>query len=198
VNHVSPTRQGPAPQAIASTRRAARVQGNLREILVVGGAALNLAGWIPPRSTADVDVLASLDEEHDALARPDSPPPSFFEAVRTVARDFDLPEDWLNAEVAMQWETGLPPGSDEGIRWESFGSLQVGLAGRHTMLALKLFAAADRGRDSVHFQDLVALEPSPQELETAGVWVLDQDSNPGWPDHVDEVIEDVKRTLERD
>lgn len=167
-------------------------------ILIVGGASLNLAGWIPPRSTDDVDVLARLDEEAGALANPDSLPTAFFEAVRTVARDFDLPENWLNTEVALQWETGLPPRADEGIRWESFGSLHVGLAGRQTMVTLKLFAVGDRGVDSVHFQDLVALEPSPEELQEARDWVVDQDLNPGWPGHVDEVIEDVERALGRD
>lgn len=64
-------------------RRLLRALGELLEsrgiaarILIVGGAALNLAGWIPPRSTTDIDVLARLDEERDALARLDSLPAS--------------------------------------------------------------------------------------------------------------------------
>lgn len=173
-------------------------QGISVRILIVGGASLNLAGWIPPRSTDDVDVLASVDPRIDELSEPETLPDAFFEAVRTVARDFGLTDDWLNTEVATQWSTGLPPGAGEGIRWEKFHSLHVGLASRRTMVALKLFAVADRGLDSVHFQDLVALEPSPDELDAARDWVAEQDASPSWPDHVEGVLEDVRRALGRD
>lgn len=167
-------------------------------ILIVGGASLNLAGWIPPRSTDDVDVLARHGEGPDPLADPATLPSGFFEAVRTVARDFRVSDDWLNTEVAQQWSTGLPPGADRGIRWERFDSLGVGLAGRQTMVTLKLFAAADRGVESVHFQDLVALEPSEEELDDAREWVSEQDANPDWPGHVQEVLDDVRRAVGRD
>lgn len=48
-------------------------------ILVVGGAALTLAGWIPPRATQDVDVLARVDRKPttSALQPPDTLPTAF-------------------------------------------------------------------------------------------------------------------------
>lgn len=45
------------------------------------------------------------------------------------------------------------------------------------MIALKLFAAIDRGPRSVHMQDLLRLEPSDEELESAAAWVGTQDAS---------------------
>ncbi|MFQ5745124.1 MAG: hypothetical protein ACE5HV_16310, partial [Acidobacteriota bacterium] len=139
------------------------------QILIVGGASLCLAGWIPPRPTEDVDVLARVDETFgkSVLESPDTLPEAFGAAVRRVARDFGMPEDWINTEVAMQWHSSLPPSATEGIQWRRYGALHVGLAGRQTMISLKLFAAVDQGKDSVHYQDLLTLAPSNAELEAA-------------------------------
>ncbi len=79
------------------------------------------------------------------------------------------------------------------IEWRRFRALTVGLAGRTTLLALKLFAATDGGPTSVHFQDLVALAPSDEELERARARVLAQDIAPQWPNLVTEVVDHVRR-----
>lgn len=101
----------------------------------------------------------------------------------------------MNAVVEAQWEQGLPPGLLEDTTWRNYGGgLDVGLVGRRTLIALKLFAAVDGGRRSVHLQDLVALDPSPDELEMAVVWVKTQDAAPEWTS----LVEDVKRHVERD
>jgi hypothetical protein len=67
------------------------------------------------------------------------------------------------------------------------------LVGRRTLIDLKLFAAVDRGPGSVHFQDLIALDPSEEELRRAEGWILTQDAAPEWSSLVHEVIEDVER-----
>ena len=60
--------------------------------------------------------------------------------------------------------------------WRTYGGLEVGLASRYDLIFFKLYAAADQpGPDSVHFQDLLALGPSDEELEAAARWVRDQD-----------------------
>jgi hypothetical protein len=84
-----------------------------------------------------------------------------------VARDYGLPEDWLNAVIGAQWKFGLPPGFAEEVQWQRFRSLEVGFAGRNSIIALKLFAAVDQGPSSVHCQDLVELRPTEAELEMA-------------------------------
>ncbi|NBC19387.1 MAG: hypothetical protein GVY18_18940 [Bacteroidetes bacterium] len=69
----------------------------------------------------------------------------------------------------------------------------MGLAGRRTLLALKLFAAVDQGPESVHVQDLVALRPTEAELEEAASWVRAQDAAPEFASMTREVVRYVRR-----
>ncbi len=163
-------------------------------IVVVGGAALALRGWVP-RTTHDVDVIA-LGGEAGKLAPPRLPE-ALLRAVERVARDFNLPEQWLNASVGAQWRSGLPDGLGDDLEWRTFRALRVGLAGRASLIALKLFAAADKGPASVHAQDLLVLAPTDEELTQASAWVLTQDIAPEWPRIVSEVVAHV-RTHRRD
>lgn len=139
--------------------------------MVVGGVALSLLGLVP-RTTRDVDVIARTAEA-EAEEAADSPyerlvpPEPLARAIATGARDFGLPPDWMNTDVALQWRAGLPPGLAEELSWRSYEALRVGLAGRRTLVALKLFAAVDGGPGGVHFQDLVALAPAEEELAQA-------------------------------
>jgi hypothetical protein len=158
-------------------------------LVVVGGAALALRGWVP-RTTQDVDVIAQADELGEFIQP--SFPPVLVKAIGKVARDFNLPEDWLNDAVAMQWAAGMPDSLAEGIEWRVFRGLRVGLAGRSTLIALKLFAAVDRGPRSVHLQDLRHLQPTHDELTAAQTWVLTQDIAPQWPALVEEVLRHVR------
>lgn len=167
-------------------------------VVVVGGASLSLLCLVP-RATRDVDVIAravppepDMVMERAALVPPDPLPEPLLRAIRTVARDFRLPSDWMNTEVALQWRTGLPPGLEENLSWRRYGNLHVGLVGRQTLLALKLFAAVDGAPGSVHFQDLVALRPTPEELHAAAGWVRTQDVSPVFARMVQEVMD---RTL---
>jgi hypothetical protein len=164
-------------------------------VVVTGGATLNLLGVVR-RATGDVDVIARAERDHAgalSLRAAEPFPPALRNAIRTVARDLDLAEDWMNADVGKQWAQGLPPGTAEGLTWEGFGGgLDVGLVGRQTLIALKLFAAVDRGAASVHMQDLKALEPSDDELDRAREWVLTQDAALSWPGLVTEMIEHVR------
>lgn len=130
-------------------------------IVVVGGSALAIHGWVD-RVTSDVDVIAQgTDRDGRRVLIPAQPlPASLLEAVRRVARDYNLPEDWLNTVIGAQWDSGLPEGFADEVQWRRFGALEVGLAGRNSMIALKLFAAVDQGPTTVHFQDLATLQPT--------------------------------------
>jgi len=161
-------------------------------LLVVGGAALSLRGWVP-RSTTDVDVLALARPRgrgHE-LEPPDFPPELQL-AIDRVSRDFGLTADWLNAEVGMQWRTGLPEGVDKDIEWRIYGALHLGLASRQTLITLKLAAAVDHGPESVHVQDLIALRPRHEELAAAEAWVVEQDALPEFADIVAQVVAHVR------
>jgi len=173
--------------------------GRRASIIVVGGASLALLGLVT-RTTTDVDVLALVEEgEEEINLQSASPlPPFLLDAARRVARDYGLSEDWLNADVAGQWELGPPPGLNEGVMWRRFADLEVGFVGRQTLIALKLFAAVDQGSASVHFQDLVALRPDTGEFEKAAEWVREQDASEIFPRLVWELIEDVREAIRRD
>jgi hypothetical protein len=94
--------------------------------------------------------------------------------------------------VARQWSQGLPPWLPDDIAWRRYGGLRVGLVGRRTLIALKLFAAVDQSPRSVHAQDLIALAPSDDELREAAEWVETQDASEHFPALVAEMVEHVR------
>jgi len=150
-------------------------------IVVVGGAALNLLG-IVRRTTRDEDViaLATSGPSGMQLQNPDPLPEALTRGIRIVARDLQIPPDWMNSAVAGQWQTGLPAAMEQRLTWRQFGALWVGLAGRADLVALKVYAAADQpGPDSRHMQDLFALAPSEAELAGAATWIETQDPTIG-------------------
>lgn len=165
-------------------------------IVVVGGASLNLLGLIE-RTTGDVDVIASVRSPEEKselmLVPPDPVPEPLAKAIERVARDFNLPPDWMNTEIGAQWELSPPPHLEEGLTWRQYGGLRVGLAGRRTLIALKLFAAVDQGPESVHYQDLTALGPTDEELNEAAEWVRAQDVSPVFAEMIDQVIRHAER-----
>jgi hypothetical protein len=175
-------------------------------IVVVGGASLTLLGLIE-RTTGDVDVIARMEpfdgepfednrsEEGTGpvLVRPEPMPQSLEEAAQTVARDFGLPGDWMNAVIGAQWDLGLPPSLKNDLTWRTYSGLSVGLVGRSTLITLKLFAAVDQGPESIHIQDLVALHPTDEELADAARWVSAQDASPQFTQMTQEVVDHVTR-----
>jgi len=165
-------------------------------LVVVGGATLNLLGLID-RTTQDVDVIARAAEPIGAvparLAPPDPLPEALQRAILRVARDFGLAPDWINTAIARQWSQGLPPWLPHDITWRRYGGLHVGLVGRRTLIALKLFATVDQTVRSVHAQDLLALNPSDEELDEAAAWVATQDASDSFPRLVTEVVEHVRQ-----
>lgn len=192
------------PPVIPSLNRALTAVGQLLAargervaIVIVGGAALNLLGYVR-RPTQDVDVLALASGKVRTprrLKRPDPLPEALREAVRTVARDLGLGTDWLNTGPASQWETGLPPGVGRRVRWRRYGGLRVGLAGRRDLIFLKLYAAADAvGPQSVHFQDLLRLRPTKAELAAAAKWAAAQDPSPAFRESLAGLLRHVTKS----
>lgn len=184
--------------ALSAVGELLEVRGVELGIVVVGGASLNLLGLVE-RTTSDVDVIAfgrrSAEGPGSSLSPPAPLPKALVESIATVSRDFGLPRDWMNTEIGAQWESGLPPWIAEDLTWNRYGSLDVGLCGRRTLLALKLFAAVDTGPESVHYQDLVALAPEKEELKSAAEWVSRQDASPEFQRMIDQVITHVREDI---
>ena len=166
-------------------------------VVIVGGASLVLTGLIN-RTTKDIDIIAQVDESARPPAPlPATPLPSAMEAaIRTVARDFALPADWMNTQVGAQWRAGLPPDLLQGAIRKEYGPLTVYFAARAGLIPLKLFAVVDSGPDSKHFQDLLALEPSEAEIERAAGWVLGQDVGDDFDQLVEQAVERLRSDLD--
>ena len=69
------------------------------ELLVCGGSALNVLGLVQ-RATKDVDILAYVKRNKAgdiSFIKAEPLSAELLAAAAKVARDFNLPEDWLNA-----------------------------------------------------------------------------------------------------
>lgn len=162
------------------------LSGDEYDLIVIGGSALLALGLIA-RSTQDVDVVAltgsaGLDE---AL-----PLPKPLAAARSrVARDFGLPEDWLNSEAARDMlRLGLPDGFTKRLTSRTYGRcLTVRYASRLDQIHFKLHATVDRGGGK-HFSDLQALKPSEDELLAAARWTRTHDPSEGFLSVLSEVL----------
>lgn len=68
----------------------------------------------------------------------------------------------------------------------------------YDLIFFKLYAAADHtGVRSVHFQDLLALQPADAELGAAAEWVREQDPAPEFADVVSIVIQHARTLRDR-
>lgn len=178
-------------------------RGERLRIVVIGGAAMNLLGFVS-RATTDVDILAFGSPESEppggapSIVEPPAQLPEWLmRHVRSIASDLGLDHNWLNTGPAGQWRQGLPPGLASRLQWRRFGPLEVGLVDRLDLIYFKVYAAADdTGPESVHFQDLLALRPSPQELGAAEAWTREQDPSPGFTDVLRKVVSHAVRILE--
>jgi hypothetical protein len=195
------TRDPSIVDAIRAVGELLAEEGETVAIVIVGGAAMILKGFVQ-RLTEDVDIIAVAQPSNTGnptgVAPPDPLPASLLRAVSRVARDFNLAKGWMNSAVGAQWETGLPPGFSDRIRWSRFGGLTLGVADRLDLIFLKLDAAVDsEGPESVHYQDLLALRPESEELAAAVEWVKTQDTSAEFATMLGEVIGHVSRDTQR-
>lgn len=122
-------------------------------LYLVGGSAGMLAGLLKPsRSTVDVDVTA---------VEPDASWGTVLRAADDVAKEFHLPEAWLNNECRM-YAWCLPLGWQGRCELSrTHGPLQVWLLARRDFVAAKVVSAPARPQD---FEDLLAVAPTAAEL----------------------------------
>jgi hypothetical protein len=160
--------------------------GDRYDLIVIGGSALLALGLVS-RSTQDVDVVALMGSAGLDKALP--LPKPLAAARARVARDFDLPEDWLNSESAADMlRLGLPEGFTDRLTCQEYGpSLTVRYASRFDQIHFKLHATVDRGGGK-HFSDLQTLEPRKAELLAAARWTRTHDPSEGFLSVLNEVL----------
>ncbi|HST54268.1 MAG TPA: DUF6036 family nucleotidyltransferase [Solirubrobacteraceae bacterium] len=146
-------------------------------LLVVGGSALLALGLVT-RATRDVDILALIEEKELVSAQP--LPAALLDAAHTVARDFGLPDDWLNSGPTSLLDLGLPEGLYERAQHRDYGpGLEVLFASRVDQIHLKLYATVDQGPGK-HLRDLQSLAPTERELLDAADWSQTHDPSVGY------------------
>ena len=152
------------------------------EILVCGGSALNVLGLVQ-RTTEDVDVLAYVMRNKEGKISIVKAEPLINElsvAAKIVARDFNLPDKWLNPGPASAVDLGLPLGLMNRVITRKFGKkLIIHFLGRFDQIHFKLYAAVDQGAGK-HLDDLLALKPTSEEIENAARWSMTHDVSDGY------------------
>lgn len=152
-------------------------RGERYTVAVVGGSALLALGLVS-RATRDVDIVAIVNDNELASAQP--LPAALLDAAHRVARDFAVPDDWLNPGPTSLLDLGLPEGFMERAERRDFGpGLEVLFASRVDQISLKLYATVDQGAGK-HLTDLEALAPTDQELLDAARWSLTHDPSDGY------------------
>lgn len=152
------------------------------ELLVCGGSALNVLGLVR-RATKDVDILAYIERSEKGetfLIKADSLTPELVTASKKVARDFNLPDDWLNTGPASAVDLGLPNGFMERVITRKFGQrLIIHFLGRYDQIHFKLYAVVDQGAGK-HLDDLLTLKPTSEEIGQAACWTMTHDVSEGF------------------
>jgi hypothetical protein len=150
--------------------------------VICGGAALILSG-LRSRTTKDIDVVAMINQA-DELVSPAPLPESLVNAASKVARLLNLPADWINNGPSSNeggiYQLGLPSGFQSRLTAVEIGShLTLYLIDRIDQIFFKLYAAAGQGSGR-HYDDLLHLNPSVDELQAAAEWTRTHDPSEGF------------------
>ncbi len=152
------------------------------EIVVCGGAALNILGFVK-RTTKDIDLIAYVDEGKDGITvitKASPLKPELIKAAEKVQKDFNLPDKWINAAPAVVVDLGLPQGLMDRVQIRTYGkSLVIHFLSRFDQIHFKLYAAVDQSGGK-HLDDLMALKPTHEEMEQASRWSMSQDVSEGY------------------
>ncbi len=152
-------------------------------LIACGGSALIARGLVLRTTTKDVDVVALASAEGDLLD-PEPLPPELLAAAEQTRLDLGLPRNWLNNDPSRGdggiFRAGLPEGLLGRAERRTYGErLTVHFIGRLDQIHFKLPAAADQGGGR-HLEDLLALQPTAEELEQAARWALVYDPSAGF------------------
>lgn len=162
-----------------------------QELIVCGGTSLIARGFVS-RVTRDVDVLAHRTSGSEFVSAR-LLPVEFYTEARRVAVDLGLPENWINSAPVALFEMGMPQGFFERLEARTYSDLKIWYIGRLDQIHLKLYAAADdHGGGSRHLNDLIALQPTPEELLMAARWTMTHDVSQPFKELLKAVLTDMQ------
>lgn len=147
------------------------------DLYAVGGGALQLLGLIT-RPTRDIDIVGKVEGQR-ILSMATLPAP-LTRAIEDTARLFRISPQWVNTGPQSLLDLGLPDGAIGRAHRRQWGGLVLNIADRRDQIFFKLYAAADQGPRSKHFDDLRRLEPTPDELRDAAAWARTHDPSEGF------------------
>jgi len=137
-------------------------------LVICGGSAL-IAERLVSRTTQDVDIVA-LHDPVRGLVQAEPLPPYLLTAAGRVAIELGLPPGWLNTGPSDLFRSGLPQGFETRMVLREFGpALKAFFASRYDQIHFKVCAAVDQGPGR-HLNDLLALNPTADELLAAARW----------------------------
>jgi hypothetical protein len=149
------------------------------ELVVCGGAALNILGYVR-RPTQDVDIVAFIKKNDDgvgSLVKADYLTPELKTAAQRVERDFNLEKGWLNVDPASVMDFGFPEGMMSRLQTHRYGNnLIVHFLSRYDQIHFKLYAALTSDRRIIHVGDLIALNPTKDKINAAAGWIMTRDT----------------------
>jgi hypothetical protein len=163
-------------------------------LVVCGGSALIARGFLQ-RTTKDVDVVALADETGQQLLDPEPLPADLLAAAERTRIDLGLPESWLNngpsRGIGGLYHAGLPEGLLTRAEKQVFGPrLTVLFVGRLDQIIFKLPAAVDHSGGR-HLADLLALQPTSDELIQAATWACNYDPSEGFALCLRELLKEI-------
>ncbi len=146
------------------------LKGESRELIACGGGVLSVMGIIS-RQTRDLDVITP---ELDAV---------LLGCAERAALKLGLDPEWLNngpsgfvRDLEKGWE----------LRTETIfpgKHLVIQALGRRDFIATKLQGLCDR--DEFDLEDILALKPTSEEIESLKSWLLLRDASELWPKRVE-------------
>ena len=141
-------------------------------VLCCGASALCVVGALS-RRTLDVDAVATIGSKGEIIAVEEFSP-EMNEAIAAVGLSLALNPSWFNLAAAAILARGLPPGalSRSANHSIDFGPcLTVRFMDRIDLIALKMSAALDPLEGWRHIEDLVAIDPTREELKHGADWI---------------------------
>ncbi len=152
------------------------------KIVVCGGSAL-IAANLVNRVTKDIDIVALMNKKAQ-LIEPVPLPIDFMKAAKQVGELLDLPDDWINNGPSSNeggiFQLGLPELFTERLQEVKYGdALTVYFISRLDQIHFKLWAAVDRF-GGYHADDLIALNPTMEEILQAAKWSMKLDPSAGY------------------
>jgi len=148
--------------------------------VVCGGSSLLALGLVRRTTTRDVDVLARMEAGGLITAKP--LPDWLLTAAKKVEAQLGLMEKWFNAGPSDDsfFRFGFPEGMVGRLVPRDYGSnLRISFLDRHDQIFFKLYATADSDKGR-HYEDLLDLAPSEEELLAAARWTRTQDPSQGF------------------